>query len=239
MRPGPEQNFNTPIEGDVFGIFSMIRTARTFNREARGMAKLSFAMMRSALRRMYNAHTFSLIGARDKNHIDCVYISCAAKDKDQMNTTSSEGLENLKESSTECSDLSDSSNCRNIGQQRISGVGTVLLCGPNAAMYEILSQVRTEHCWVGFYLRLGFDVCTFNYRGYVRSTGQPTPDGIKQDAMQLLQHLREVKGVKNVLVHGESIGGMIGAHVAAHANPPVKCLIADRYVCQNVFHALQ
>ena len=49
-----------------------------------------------------------------------------------------------------------------------SPLGCVMFCSPNAGLYELLSQVNKEASWVGWYTSLGFDVCLFNYRGYVR-----------------------------------------------------------------------
>jgi len=73
-KPKPEHFNNTPIEGDVFGIFSTWRTIRTLNDDPIGAAKLSLGMMRATLCSVYNAHVFSLTG-NEKNNIDCVYVS--------------------------------------------------------------------------------------------------------------------------------------------------------------------
>ena len=85
--------------------------------------------------------------------------------------------------------------------------------------------------WVGFYTNLGFDVCLFNYRGYVASTGAPTPARVKADAEVVLQQLRLTRGVTRLLIHGESIGGMVASHLGANFR-------ADFLVCDRTFASL-
>merc|ERR1711907_122603 len=60
-----------------------------------------------------------------------------------------------------------------------STIGTVLFCCPNAGMYESMANASKDCSWVGYYTRLGLDVCVFNYRGFASSTGVPTPAALK------------------------------------------------------------
>lgn len=98
----------------------------------------------------------------------------------------------------------------------ISPVGTVLFCGPNAGMYESFSMANEEASWLGYYTSLGLDVVFFNYRGYNLSTGRPSPEGVQTDGIFVLEHLKEKFGVRDVILHGESIGGMVATHIARH-----------------------
>jgi hypothetical protein len=113
----------------------------------------------------------------------------------------------------------------------ISNVGTVLFCSPNAALYELLAQANKESSWVGFYTKLGFDVCLFNYRGYNCSSGVPAPDRVKSDGCAVARYLRHTRGVKRMVVHGESIGGMVACHV-------VRTCGADLLICDRTFASL-
>lgn len=97
-----------------------------------------------------------------------------------------------------------------------SEVGTVLFCGPNAGMYESFSMASPESSWLGYYTQLGLDVVFFNYRGYNLSTGLPQPEGIQNDGIFVLEYLKSVLGVRKVVVHGESIGGMVATAIARH-----------------------
>jgi len=94
--------------------------------------------------------------------------------------------------------------------------GTVLYCAPNAGMYESFSMIPETSSWLGYYANtLGMDMVFFNYRGYNLSTGVPTPDRIKADGRSVYAYVKNVMGVRNLIVHGESVGGMVATHIAA------------------------
>ncbi len=109
--------------------------------------------------------------------------------------------------------------------------GLVFFCNPNAAFYECISQVELSKSWFGFYRNRGFDIFMFNYRGYGRSSGSPTPSAVKADAEYLLDFARQTFNPKFVLVHGESIGGMIACHIARKKQ-------VDALVCDRTFASL-
>jgi fermentation-respiration switch protein FrsA (DUF1100 family) len=64
-------------------------------------------------------------------------------------------------------------------------------------------------------LSTGVNVFVFDYRGYGRSQGRPSEEGTYLDARAAYQWLRQ-KGFPgtNILVHGESLGGAVGAELA-------------------------
>jgi hypothetical protein len=99
---------------------------------------------------------------------------------------------------------------------------TVIICNPNAGLYE-LHHFQSD--WIMFYTQLGYDVFVYNYRGYARSTGCPSPDGNNADGEAVVAHLRDT-GVQLIVVHGESIGGLVANHLAANCD--IDLLIADR-----------
>ena len=120
-----------------------------------------------------------------------------------------------------------------------------------------------ESCWADFYInRLGFDIFLFNYAGYGRSTGdkmsnrpaflqrnriirilcnfvsfQPCPDSLKMDTVAVIRYVENNYQFENIIVHGESIGGMAGASAVSHLSTDVSCkskislLICDRTFC--------
>jgi hypothetical protein len=50
-------------------------------------------------------------------------------------------------------------------------------------------------------------ICIYiNYRGYGKSTGIPTPTGLKNDGCIVAKYLRNIKGVSRLVIHGESVG---------------------------------
>ena len=77
----------------------------------------------------------------------------------------------------------------------------------------------------------GFTVFTFDYRGYGRSDGTPTFDGIHADARAALELLPSLPGVApdRVAVVGQSLGGSVAIYTVAHAHgrPAVKALVVD------------
>lgn len=112
----------------------------------------------------------------------------------------------------------------------VSPVGTVIMCSPNAGLYELVSQQSADTSWVGVYTKLGYDVCVFNYGGYNESTGVPTPYRMKQDGLAVLNYLVEMKNVRSVIVHGESVGGMIASHMARYSvhRDCIRLLVCDK-----------
>ena len=71
----------------------------------------------------------------------------------------------------------------------------------------------------------------FNYRGYGRSTGVPSPRDNSLDAKELVQHLKRNCRVPRLVIHGESIGGMAAAFAARELPGLVDFLIVDRTFC--------
>lgn len=64
----------------------------------------------------------------------------------------------------------------------------------------------------------GFDVLLVEYRGYGRSEGRPSEEGLYRDARAAWGHLVEVRGTPPslVAVAGNSLGSAVAAHLAAH-----------------------
>jgi len=122
-------------------------------------------------------------------------------------------------------------------------------------------------CWTEYYIEHGYDVYLFNYAGYGRSFGgsswnettsefnhgffpalrrvffstflafKPSSESLKSDASIVAQHLVDVVGVDELIIHGESIGGLAAAGAARSltattASPKVSTLlICDRTFC--------
>ncbi|CAI2379335.1 unnamed protein product [Moneuplotes crassus] len=100
----------------------------------------------------------------------------------------------------------------------------VMICNPNCVYYENFGIYEDQ--FFNFFLRNGFNVFLWNYRGYGRSTGSISPDSFFEDADHLVQYLVNIRGVTRLLVHGSSLGGAIACHLAN--NPNVEAVFADR-----------
>eukprot|EP01084_Bolivina_argentea_P037786 69872_1 len=103
-----------------------------------------------------------------------------------------------------------------------------VFCGPNAGLWEthgLAMQFRID--WLAYYKSIGCSVMVLNYRGYGRSTGTPNPINLSRDVGQIMQWLKNEKGASRILIHGESIGGMVAAG-AARRYCDVDTLVIDR-----------
>lgn len=65
--------------------------------------------------------------------------------------------------------------------------------------------------------RLGLSVFIFDYRGYGRSAGKPTEDGLYQDALAAYGHLVNTRGVRpeRLILFGRSLGASVAGTVAS------------------------
>lgn len=103
--------------------------------------------------------------------------------------------------------------------------GPVLVwCSPNAAYYETMVY---QAGWLNFWLSRGVSIFLFNYSGYGRSSGTPSPPCISEDGESVVRFLKG-KGITQIAVYGRSIGGVAACHLARQ-HPDVVCmLVADR-----------
>ena len=93
----------------------------------------------------------------------------------------------------------------------------MIICNPNMG-YAECQQYSSE--WNDFYLNFGINVVLWNYRGYGKSTGAPSPGANRKDVELVYQWARAktleaAQGLKEVKigVHGISIGGLTAARL--------------------------
>jgi len=66
-----------------------------------------------------------------------------------------------------------------------------------------------------YFLEKGVNVFVWNYRGYGRSTGTPTPSNLKSDVVAIHDYLRNVIKLTGKLgVYGRSLGGIPSSYLA-------------------------
>lgn len=65
--------------------------------------------------------------------------------------------------------------------------------------------------YVAFLAEAGYHLMMFDYRGFGKSTGEPTAEGVLEDSRAALDTLRNRKEVdaENIIVYGQSLGGSI------------------------------
>lgn len=74
---------------------------------------------------------------------------------------------------------------------------------------------------------LKVNLCLIDYRGYGRSEGRPSEQGLYSDASAVLRHLVRERGIapQQIILYGESLGSAVAVDCAARH--PVKALIVE------------
>jgi fermentation-respiration switch protein FrsA (DUF1100 family) len=102
---------------------------------------------------------------------------------------------------------------------------TVIYINPNAVIYENWAM---EHSMIDFYQGLNFNILLWNYRGYGRSEGSPTPSNIIEDGRSVLNHLLASPFIdetsEKIVIHGQSLGGGVTANIKSDE---VKAILCD------------
>lgn len=104
------------------------------------------------------------------------------------------------------------------------GEPVLVYCNPNAAYYETMVY---QNVALNFWLKRGVSVLLFNYGGYGRSSGTPSPPRVTEDGDAIVKYLVG-KGVTRIGVYGRSIGGVVACHLARRHPDLVKLLVVDR-----------
>jgi fermentation-respiration switch protein FrsA (DUF1100 family) len=101
--------------------------------------------------------------------------------------------------------------------------GTVLHLHGNAA------NISNHLPLVAWLPQAGFNLLTFDYRGFGRSPGEPSLDGVVADGLAALAWLRRQPGVdaQKLVVLGQSLGGATAVRVVAADPAGVRLLVLD------------
>eukprot|EP00428_Durinskia_dybowskii_P077740 CAMPEP_0170356300 /NCGR_PEP_ID=MMETSP0117_2-20130122/1100_1 /TAXON_ID=400756 /ORGANISM="Durinskia baltica, Strain CSIRO CS-38" /LENGTH=996 /DNA_ID=CAMNT_0010610391 /DNA_START=441 /DNA_END=3431 /DNA_ORIENTATION=- len=205
-----------PPPEDDGGMINKIKSLLNFSESLEGGERITFPYMRCLITDRFKAETFSLMGCDNNTIHGVIFPACTTLPGASSNAgTNSSGNNSATDSGSSSAPMSP--------------VGIVIFCSPNAGFFEGMCQSDLKSSWLGYYLQHGYDVCMFNYRGYGLSTGTPHPHGIKQDACQIYEHIQCTRRPYRIIMHGESIGGMVASHVASTF--PVDALICDRTFC--------
>jgi pimeloyl-ACP methyl ester carboxylesterase len=104
------------------------------------------------------------------------------------------------------SDFRDDSNLNSANANNKLADKIVLICQPNAAMYEL--SCYNEQL-LNFYLKKGITIVLWNYRGYGRSYGSPTMENMAQDGQNILRMIKKRLKPSKLMIYGRSLGGHV------------------------------
>jgi len=104
-----------------------------------------------------------------------------------------------------------------------SARGTVLHLHGNAG------NITGHYEFIRWLPAAGFNVLTFDYRGYGRSSGRVTREGTVRDALAALDYLRGRADIDagRICLFGQSVGGAVAAVVTARRKAEVRCVVID------------
>lgn len=66
---------------------------------------------------------------------------------------------------------------------------------------------------------LGYDVLMVDYRGFGKSTGEPSEQNLYEDGERVWSWARQNFNPEKMVVYGRSLGSAVASHVAARVNP--------------------
>lgn len=174
----------------------------------------SLHQLRAELLMRYSGRQCWVRNPRNGRRIDGMFIACPGA---ELDIGPEDSVPSPTREDIPLKDLQSMSDGRTPGP-------VVVWCNPNAGYYETMAY---ESQGLDFYISQGCSVFVWNYSGFGRSEGAPTPSAVAQDGAAVLEFLRRC-GITQVLVHGRSIGGIAACSLAEAFPDLVKVLVADR-----------
>lgn len=88
-------------------------------------------------------------------------------------------------------------------------------------------NISSHYLSVAWLLNHGWDVFTFDYRGYGKSTGISSFPHVITDSIVVLDFVKKLYPEQPVLVYGQSIGSLIAMQTIAHSTVQIEALITE------------
>lgn len=82
------------------------------------------------------------------------------------------------------------------------------------------------------YVDMGYEVLVMDYRGYGKSTGNPSEEGLYKDAQLFYDYAKEHVDESQLIVYGRSLGTALATKMAAVNNP-------DRLILETPFYSIK
>ncbi len=108
---------------------------------------------------------------------------------------------------------------------------------PKGVVLYLKGNSRSIKGWGKFavdFTRLGFDVVMVDYRGFGKSTGRRTEQGIKKDLQYVYDRLREQVSEEYIVLYGRSLGSGFATKLASNNDPRLLILDAPYYSLKHI-----
>ena len=108
---------------------------------------------------------------------------------------------------------------------------------PKGVVFYLKGNSKSIKGWGKFaidFTRQGFDVVMVDYRGFGKSTGRRTEDGIKEDLQFVYDKIKEQVDEKYIILYGRSLGSGFAAKLASLNNPRMLVLESPFYSLTKV-----
>lgn len=108
---------------------------------------------------------------------------------------------------------------------------------PKGIVLYLKGNSRSLKGWGKFaidFTRHGFDVLMIDYRGFGKSTGIRTEDGIKKDLQYAYDELKKQVDEKYIVLYGRSLGSGFATKLASKNNPRMVILDAPYYSMSHI-----
>lgn len=108
---------------------------------------------------------------------------------------------------------------------------------PVGVVFYLKGNSRSIKGWGKFaidFIRYNYDVVMVDYRGFGKSTGMRSQEGIKNDLQIAYDRIREKVDEKHIILYGRSMGSGFATKLASTNNPRMLILDAPYYSMSNV-----
>ncbi|MFY0643430.1 MAG: alpha/beta fold hydrolase [Bacteroidia bacterium] len=108
---------------------------------------------------------------------------------------------------------------------------------PKGIVIYLKGNSRSIKGWGKFsvdFTRLGFDVLMIDYRGFGKSTGKRSEEGIKQDLQYVYERVKQEVPERYIILYGRSFGCGFATKLASMNKPRMLILEAPYYSMQSI-----
>lgn len=110
---------------------------------------------------------------------------------------------------------------------------------PKGVVIYLKGNTKSIKGWGKFaidFTRLGYEVVMMDYRGFGKSTGKRTSEGMKRDSQFIYDIVKEEFTEDKIVLYGRSLGAGFAARLAARNNPHLLILTSPLYSLLRTIH---